>query len=176
MSKRPPRPEEIALWARVAETVRPLPGRKVPRPLAKETATETVEAHALPPKLEGRAALAKAVKVTKPKPPPEPLEPNRSRRVVKEREVIAGRVDLHGLTLERARPVLESFILGAVERGDRLVLVITGKGSGGRETLRGMTPLWLSQPPLRTLVAGVQQADRKHGGEGAFYVALKKLR
>ncbi len=175
MSKRPPRPEEIALWARVAETVRPLPGRKVPRPLAKETATETVEAHALPPKLEGRVALAKAVKVTKPKPPPEALEPNRSRRVVKEREVIAGRVDLHGLTLERARPVLESFILGAVERGDRLVLVITGKGSGGRETLRGMTPLWLSQPPLRTLVAGVQQADRKHGGEGAFYVALKKV-
>lgn len=171
MSKRPPRPEEIALWARVAETVRPLPGRKVPK-----VAARVVEADALPPKLEGRAALAKAVKVTKPKPPPEPLEPNRSRRVVKEREVIAGRVDLHGLTLERARPVLEGFLLSAVERGDRLVLVITGKGSGGRETLRGMTPLWLSQPPLRTLVAGVQPADRKHGGDGAFYVALKKLR
>lgn len=172
MSKRPPRPEEIALWARVAETVRPLPGRKVP----KVVAAKTSEPAALPPKPEGRVALAKAVKVSKPRPPPEPLEPNRSRRVVKEREVIAGRVDLHGLTLERARPVLESFILGAVERGDRLVLVITGKGSGGRETLRGMTPMWLSQPPLRTLVAGVQQADRKHGGEGAFYVALKKLR
>lgn len=171
MSKRPPRPEEIALWARVAETVKPLPGRKVPKAAARVVAGD-----ALPPKLEGRAALAKAVKVTKPKPPPEPLEPNRSRRVVKEREVIAGRVDLHGLTLERARPVLESFILAAAERGDRLVLVITGKGSGGRETLRGMTPLWLSQPPLRPLVAGVQQADRKHGGDGAFYVALKKLR
>jgi DNA-nicking Smr family endonuclease len=171
MSKRPPRPEEIALWARVAETVRPLPGRKVP----KVVAAKSSEPAALPPKAEGRVALAKAVKVSKPRPPPEPLEPNRSRRVVKEREVIAGRVDLHGLTLERARPVLESFILGAVERGDRLVLVITGKGSGGRETLRGMTPMWLSQPPLRTLVAGVQQADRKHGGEGAFYVALKKV-
>lgn len=171
MSKRPPRPEELALWARVAETVRPLPGRKVPKVAAKVT-----EAVALPPKLEGRVALAKTVKAVKPKPPPEPLEPNRSRRVVKEREVIAGRVDLHGLTLERARPVLESFILGTAERGDRLVLVITGKGSGGRETLRGMTPLWLSQPPLRTLIAGVQQADRKHGGDGAFYVALKKLK
>jgi DNA-nicking Smr family endonuclease len=169
--KRPPRPEEMALWARVAETVKPLPGRKVPKTVAK-----AVEPDALPPKLEGRAALAKAVKLAKPKPPPEPLEPNRSRRVVKEREVIAGRVDLHGLTLERARPVLEGYILAAVERGDRLVLVITGKGSGGRETLRGMTPLWLSQPPLRGLIAGVQQADRKHGGEGAFYVALKKGR
>ncbi|MDB5470843.1 MAG: mismatch repair protein MutS [Caulobacter sp.] len=170
--KRTTRPEELALWARVAETVKPLPGRKVP----KTAAAKAVVGDALPPKLEGRAALARAVKVTKPKPPPEPLEPNRSRRVVKEREAIAGRVDLHGLTLERARPALESFILSAVERGDRLVLVITGKGSGGRETLRGMTPLWLSQPPLRTLIAGVQQADRKHGGDGAFYVALKKLR
>lgn len=171
MSKRPPRPEEMALWARVAETVKPMPGRKVPKVAAK-----VVVSDALPPKLEGRAVLAKAVKVTRPKPPPEPLEPNRSRRVVKEREVIAGRVDLHGLTLERARPVLEQYILAAVERGDRLVLVITGKGSGGRETLRGMTPMWLSQPPLRTLIAGVQPADRRHGGEGAFYVALKKLK
>ncbi|RYF95625.1 MAG: DNA mismatch repair protein MutS [Caulobacteraceae bacterium] len=170
--KRPPRPEEIALWARVAETVKPLPGRKVP----KAAAAKPEAPSALPPKLEARAALAKALKVTKPKPPPEPLEPNRSRRVVKEREVITGRVDLHGLTLERARPVLERYILSAVERGDRLVLVITGKGSGGRETLRGMTPLWLSQPPLRGFVAGVQQADRRHGGEGAFYVALKKGR
>jgi DNA-nicking Smr family endonuclease len=170
--KRPARPEELALWARVAETVKPLPGRKVP----KAARPKPAEGDALPPKLEGRAALAKAVKAAKPKAPPQPLEPNRSRRVVKEREVIAGRVDLHGLTLEGARPVLESFILGAVERGDRLVLVITGKGSGGRETLRGMTPLWLSQPPLRALIAGVQQADRRHGGEGAFYVALKKAR
>ena len=168
--KRPARPEELALWARVAETVKPLPGRKVPK-VAKP---KPAEGDALPPKLEGRAALAKAVKAAKPKVPPQPLEPNRSRRVVKEREVIAGRVDLHGLTLERARPVLEQFILAAVERGDRLVLVITSKGSGGRETLRGMTPLWLAQPPLRALIAGVQQADRRHGGEGAFYVALKK--
>ena len=52
--------------------------------------------------------------------------------------------------------------------GQSVHLFDKGKGSGGRETLRGMTPLWLSQPPLRVFVAGVQQADRRHGGEGAF--------
>ena len=60
--KRPPRPEELALWARVAETVKPLPGRKLPK-VAK---AKPAEPDALPPKLEGRAALAKAIKSVKP--------------------------------------------------------------------------------------------------------------
>lgn len=167
--KRPPRPEELALWARVAETVKPLPGRKVVKVAAKPA-----EPLALPPKKPGAVIPPKAAKVAKPKPPPEPLEPNRSRRVVKEREPITARIDLHGHTLERARAVLERFVFASVERGDRLVLVITGKGDGGRETLKAMTPMWLSQPPLRALVAGVQSADKRHGGEGALYVALKR--
>jgi DNA-nicking Smr family endonuclease len=29
---------------------------------------------------------------------------------------------------------------------------------------------------VRALVAGVSQAHRKHGGEGALYVALKRAR
>jgi DNA-nicking Smr family endonuclease len=169
--KRPPRPEELALWARVAETVKPLPGRKVVKAEAK-----VVEPAALPPKKPAKAVPAPAAKVAKPKPAPEPFEPNRSRRVVKEREPITARVDLHGHTLERAREVLERFVFVSVERGDRLVLVITGKGDGGRETLKAMTPMWLSTPPLRALVAGVQPADKRHGGDGALYVALKRGR
>ncbi|OXS18849.1 DNA mismatch repair protein MutS, partial [Pseudomonas fluorescens] len=38
------------------------------------------------------------------------------------------RIDLHGMTLDRAHPALNSFILGSFSRGLRLVLVITGKG------------------------------------------------
>ncbi len=171
--KRPPRPEELALWARVAETVKPLPGRKVARPKPAQAAEEP---QAPPPRKATTPAPAPAARIAKPKPPPEPFEPNRSRRVVKEREPITARVDLHGHTLERAREALERFIFGAVDRGDRLVLVITGKGDGGRETLRAMTPMWLSTPPLRALVAGVQSADKRHGGDGALYVALKRGR
>lgn len=171
--KRPPRPEELALWARVAETVKPLPGRRVIRP---KPAKPVEESAALPPKGPAKAVPVPAAKAAKPKPPPEPLEPNRSRRVVKEREPITARVDLHGYTLERAREALERFIYASIERGDRLVLVITGKGDGGRETLRAMTPMWLSSPPLRALVAGVQAADKRHGGDGALYVALKRGR
>ena len=54
------------------------------------------------------------------------------------------------------------------------MLVITGRGSTGDGVLRRRTPEWLAEPPLRAAVAGISHADRRHGGEGALYVALKK--
>jgi DNA-nicking Smr family endonuclease len=56
----------------------------------------------------------------------------------------------------------------------RAVLVITGKGFLGDGILRRRTPDWLSSPSLRSVVAGVSEAHRRHGGEGALYIALKK--
>jgi DNA-nicking Smr family endonuclease len=93
--------------------------------------------------------------------------------VVRERDPIAARIDLHGLTLDRARASLESFVVGAWRRGDRVVLVITGKGREGEGMIRRLLPEWLAAPVLRPMIAGVQAAHRRHGGEGAFYVALK---
>ena len=37
-----------------------------------------------------------------------------------------------------------------------------------------MTPEWLADPRLRDVVAGISEAQRRHGGEGALYVALKR--
>ncbi|HWU13187.1 MAG TPA: DNA mismatch repair protein MutS, partial [Caulobacter sp.] len=36
------------------------------------------------------------------------------------------------------------------------------------------TPEWLADPALRDIVAGVSPADKRHGGDGALYVALKR--
>lgn len=58
----------------------------------------------------------------------------------------------------------------------RAVLVITGKGVGGDGVLRRRVPDWLAAPSLRDLIAGVSEAHRRHGGEGALYVALKRRR
>ena len=52
--------------------------------------------------------------------------------------------------------------------------MITGKGTQGDGVLRRFTPEWLAAAPLRAVVAGVSQAHRRHGGEGALYVALKR--
>jgi DNA-nicking Smr family endonuclease len=90
------------------------------------------------------------------------------------REPLGGRVDLHGLSQDRARSVLTTFIEGASARGDRGVLVITGKGALGDGVLRRRVPEWLAAAPLRPLIAGVSEAHRRHGGAGALYVALKR--
>ncbi|MEP1353918.1 MAG: Smr/MutS family protein [Tateyamaria sp.] len=96
-----------------------------------------------------------------------------------------GKLDLHGMTLERAYPALTRFILNAQSGGKRLVLIVTGKGKqrddGGPipvrfGVLRHQVPQWLSMPPLAPAVLQVTQAHVRHGGGGAYYVYLRKLR
>jgi DNA-nicking Smr family endonuclease len=80
------------------------------------------------------------------------------------------RLDLHGMTQERAYRALVGFLVRGHAEGQKLVLVITGKGG----VLRSQLPLWLGQAELRVLVAGINEAHVKHGGGGAFYVLLKR--
>ena len=96
-----------------------------------------------------------------------------------------GRIDLHGMTIDHAHPVLIRFILSAQASGKRLVLVITGKGRKGpdndimpapRGVLRNQLPRWLSSPPLGQAVMQVSEAHISHGGGGAYYVYLRKGR
>lgn len=102
------------------------------------------------------------------------IEPRRKQRLSRERDPILARLDLHGLDQDRARTVLSGFLQRAQDDGARAVLVITGKGFLGDGILRRRAPEWLASPALRTVVAGVSEAHRRHGGEGALYVALKK--
>ena len=87
---------------------------------------------------------------------------------------IGGRLDLHGMDQDQARAALEAFVLRAVRDGHRAVLIITGRGKTGSGVLRRRAPDWLAEHPLRSVVAGVARAHRRHGGEGALYVALKR--
>ena len=104
----------------------------------------------------------------------DPIEPNRRHRIAKAREEIGGRLDLHGMTQERARAVLEGFLVGAWNEGWRAVLVITGKGVQGDGVLKRRAPEWLAAPHLAHIVAGISDAALHHGGAGALYVALKR--
>ncbi|MDP2260181.1 MAG: Smr/MutS family protein [Caulobacter sp.] len=165
------KPEEARLWSHVASTVKPRPGMALP----------TAEAAAVKPKTDPKAGPAhlpvapSAAKPArqKPPPPPDPIEPGRKRRMVRGRDPLEARIDLHFMTHDRARAALEAFLLRAHDEGVREVLVITGKGTLGEGILRRQTPEWLAAPPLRAIVAGVSKADRRHGGDGALYVALK---
>ena len=99
---------------------------------------------------------------------------------------IDGRLDLHGLTQQQARPALEGFLSRSVAAGHRCVLVITGKGSSRpddepgfmpereRGILREQVPRWLVLPPLAQQVVTWQPAARQHGGDGALYILLRR--
>jgi len=96
-----------------------------------------------------------------------------------------GRLDLHGKTVPEAHPALVRFVQTAHAGGKRLVLVITGKGkdrdTGGpvpvrRGVLRHQVPRWLRTPPLSPLVLESCAAHRRHGGDGAIYVYLRRRR
>lgn len=175
--KRPVRPEELRLWSMVASTVHPLPGRNLPdKP--KEGAETPALSDAISPPKPGAGHIRIEAPPTKPSlaPPPKTktIEPGRKHRIAKERDPIGAHIDLHGLDQDRARTVLEAFIFRSWNEGMRAVLVITGKGLRGDGVLRRMTPQWLADARLRDVVAGISEAQRRHGGEGALYVALKR--
>lgn len=95
------------------------------------------------------------------------------------------KIDLHGMTLSRAHPELIDFMMRAHAKGARLVLVITGKGRDRDEDgpipirrgiLRHQVPAWLAAPPLGQIVLDIRTAHLRHGGEGAYYVYLKRMR
>ena len=120
-------------------------------------------------------AAAPVVSRRPPSSSPQAIEPKRHRRLAVEREPLGARIDLHGLDQDRARSALTDFVLRSRLEGRRSVLVITGKGALGGGVLRRSVPEWLAAPPLRSAVAGLSEAHRRHGGEGALYVALKRL-
>ena len=173
--KRPLRHDEVMLWAKVAATVRPAAGRSVPvalvqaappsMPPAKTKTAKTAKGPAIPPAPRHRP---------RPAPGRAPIEPGRMRRIARERDGMGPRLDLHGLSQDAARATLTAFLARAHADGWRAVMVITGKGTRGDGVLRRYTPEWLAAPDLRHIVAGVAEAHRRHGGEGALYVALKR--
>lgn len=169
----------------VAATVHPLPGRKpAPAPKAESAPITPPRATADPlptPQWDGAAftvgVLAgrrPALRASKADADDRGIEPRRKHRIARERDPIGGRIDLHGMTQDRARAALEAFLRRSHDDGARAVLVITGKGVQGDGILRRRTPEWLADPALRDVVAGISEAHRRHGGEGALYVALKR--
>ena len=179
MARRTLTRDEKRLWGRVERTLDKVRARaNAPEPDAAPPATELKS----PPKF---------VKSTKPAPAPAPhavtpprpaahaapheLEPRRHRRLARERDPIDARIDLHGHGRFQAQDALTHFLLGAHARGYRAVLVVTGKGSrGGTGIIRASVAEWVALPPLRAIVSGVSPAHRRHGGEGAVYVTLRR--
>ena len=203
--KRDLSPKERALWDAVAKTTSPNTRRSdkpVPQPLNPQA--DLIER---PSHQRRMAEPSPVIEPVGPKPPTAASLNNLDKRTAdrfrRGRLVIDGRVDLHGLTRERAHLRLKQFITQARTKGWRTVLVITGTGRGRAydgsplpvsdapwersaserfqmPTLTGVlrreVPLWLEEPDMRPHIVAVTTAQPRHGGAGALYVYLKRNR
>ena len=194
--KRRLRPDEMELWRKVADKTERLhperktsmPERPAPKPKVQsrpapdphpefrvgQKSRDTGPAHDLMGSVHDRLTAA-------------PVRMDRKAHTRMKRGKLSpdARIDLHGMTMDRAHTALKGFILRSHHEGYRLLLVITGKGrdrdEGGpipvrRGILRHQVPHWLSVPPLSQLVLQVAPAHLKHGGGGAYYVYLRRNR
>ena len=171
--------EERALWESVAKDTKPL--RKKHRVAKPETASPDAEARiaAKPAASPGSLRPASPPRATRPAVPPlAPLGRRERSQLSRGRKDIEARLDLHGMTQTRAHRALSGFLQRAHLDGLTFVLVITGKGTMGAESERGVlrrqVPQWLSQPEFRALVVGFEEAHIGHGGEGALYVRIRR--
>jgi DNA-nicking Smr family endonuclease len=178
MSRRSLSEEEEALWSGVARSVKPLrPAKPAVRRQAGKPAPAGGKRTPTPPP----AAAARAVPKAEP-PPLTPFDRRLKQRVVRGRQAIDARIDLHGMTQDAAHAALARFLRRVQADGAKIVLIVTGKGGrmrGGqseRGVLRRQVPLWLALPEFRPFIVGFEDAHVSHGGEGALYVRLRRAR
>lgn len=82
-------------------------------------------------------------------------------------------IDLHGYTREKAFLALIRFFDSCQREGVRKALVITGGNNMRETTLRKSFQIWVREK-FGNYVSSCSCANIWHGGEGAFYVILKK--
>lgn len=171
-------PDEAELWAKVAETIRPLSRERRLVP-AKDA-------------LADKAAPGNASKLTGPAPAKENilLQPPKARigttldgsweRIIRNGKVEPDRIlDLHGMNLDTAWNAIDRALERATHCGERVILLITGHARAGeppikRGRIRAAVHDWLAASRHAARIAAVRGAHRRHGGGGSLYIILRR--
>jgi DNA-nicking Smr family endonuclease len=180
----PPPPTEEELWARATVGARPV-----------AAGADLVPLPAPPPAVEGdRYADLDAVDDLQSMVGGEPrfdfapgealvegwvtgLDAGVVRRLRRGEYGVEGRLDLHGLTREKARGAVERFLRESRLGGQRCVLLVHGRGRHSdsqlpviKEALHG----WLASGRFGRQVLAFASARPADGGAGALYVLLRR--
>jgi DNA-nicking Smr family endonuclease len=167
-------PDEAALWAAVAATIRPLSREPVEPPRAEAPAPTPA-----PPK-----ARAPIVRAPKPQIPQQP-KPGVTLDGTWDRRLRSGAVqpdrvlDLHGMNLDGAWVAIDRALEKAIDGGDRVLLLITGHHRKGeppiqRGKIRAAFHDWLAASRHAGKIAAVRGAHPRHGGGGGLYIVLRR--
>ena len=97
------------------------------------------------------------------------------------------KVDLHGLSLDEANKKVEILIDKYFMEGVEKIIIITGKGIRSKTSnnpyvskdlsiLKNSVPDYINANlKIKSKIKSISKAEIKDGGEGAFYIFLKKL-
>ncbi len=175
-------PDEANAWGKVMATVRPL---RAARP-----------AVVVPPVLTKQVEFPQRVKDVRRSVAPVALKPVSAARVAQntldaswDRKLGRGivspdsSIDLHGHTLASAHALLDQGLERAIRRGDRVLLLVTGKPPRpeserphARGAIRAAVADWLGSSRHCDAIAAVRAAHPRHGGQGALYIILRRGR
>ena len=179
-------PDEAAAWAQVMASVRPMRGM-TPAPTLLAPLPHAGGA--------GGARVAPVPAVVHPrtasKPSPEParkregrsntLDASWDRRLTRGLAQPDTSLDLHGHTLGSAHALLDAGLDRALARGDRVLLLVTGKPPRpeserphARGAIRAAVADWLAASRHADRIAAVRNAHPRHGGAGALYIVLRR--
>ena len=112
--------------------------------------------------------------------------PNKDLKLKKHSSIKTRSIDLHGHTLDDANKVISNFIENCYEEKVNKIIVVTGKGLHSKNekdpyVSRDLSILKYSVPEfikknteLIRKISEITNAKIEDGGEGAFYIYLKK--
>lgn len=180
---------EASLWAQVANSVTPLKGHIPPPGPAAAGIVPPVEPATAPGaakgRVKGRVPPPRIVPAPPPaerRTPPPGLDSHWERRLAKATIGPDFTLDLHGHTLDQAHRRLDTGLGQAKAMGARLVLLVTGRPrpaeaadrASRRGAIRAKVLDWLAAGPHASDIAAIRPAHRRHGGDGALYIVLKR--
>jgi DNA-nicking Smr family endonuclease len=112
--------------------------------------------------------------------------PNKDNKSIKEKNFVTKSIDLHGYTLEEANNSIQDFINKSYEDNINKLIVVTGKGlhsnneknpyvSKELSILKYSVPEFIKKNiDLVKKISEIKSANIEDGGDGAFYIYLKR--
>ena len=112
--------------------------------------------------------------------------PDKDNSYSKDKVIKISEIDLHGFSLDDANKTVEKFIKDSFDNGITKIRIVTGKGlhsnneknpyiSKDLSILRYSVPEYIKKNnELMKLIIEFKEASIQDGGEGAFYIHLKK--
>ena len=109
-----------------------------------------------------------------------------NKKLKKNKIPVNRKIDFHGRSLNDAKKIFFNTINDCFSKNFRCILFITGKGSIKKENdhlqdamlyygkIRNNFLNWVNHNAAQSKILNVQQANTKTGGDGAFFVYLRK--